>query len=310
MQPEFVDSLGRKWLGDRYFTGGRPFQAVVGDIIGVLDPTLYRVARVGTFRYDIPLPRGIYELHLLFAETVWGKGNRMHNGEATRSFRILCNGKPLLSRLDLIEQAGAADTPADRVFKDISPAVDGYLHLELQPIADEALLNGIEILPGTPGRLRPIRILAGGQSFTDRSGATWEGDSYFIGGQPITWVTPVKNTPDPEVYRNERWGRFSYAIPVAPDTHYNLTLKFAESYFGPSTRVGGGFGSRVFNVYCNGVSLLEDFDPFAAAGGENRAVDRVFHGVKPTAQAQILLSFLPAGNYASVRAIELIDEGR
>ena len=310
LHPEYVDSLGRKWLGDRYFTGGRPFQSVGGDIQGVLDPTLYRCARVGNFRYDIPLARGVYELHLLFAETVWGKGNRMYNGEATRMFRILVNHRPLLQDFDIITQAGAADTPADRYFKDVTPDADGSLHLEFQPVADEPLLNGIEVLPSTPGRLRPIRILAAGQSFTDRSQATWEGDRYFIGGQPKTWLVTVKNTPDPEVYRSERWGRFSYAIPVDPDSHYTITLKFAESYFGPDTRVGGGIGSRVFDVYCNGTTLLQHFDVFAAAAGQNRAVDRIFHGVKPTAQGQLLLSFIPAGNFASIRAIEVLDEGR
>lgn len=310
MHPEFVDSLGRKWLGDHYFSGGQPSESVGGDIIGVLDPTLYHTARLGNFRYDIPLQPGIYELRLLFAETVWGKGNRMYNGETTRTFHVLVNGATRLSFFDMLAQAGAADTPADRVLKDISPAADGYLHLEFRTISDQALLNGIEIVPGIPGKLRPFRILAGGQSFTDRSLRTWEADRYFIGGRPIAWLSLVKGTPDPEVYRNERWGRFSYAIPVAPNSHYTVGLRFAESHWGPSNPGGLGPLTRLFDVYCNGVALLRGFDVFKEAGGENQAVDKVFYGVQPTAQAQIVLSFVPVRDYATVRAIEVIDEGQ
>lgn len=310
MRPQFVDSLGRRWLGDCYFTGGQASESVGGDIFGVLDPTLYRTARRGDFRYDIPLKPGPYELHLLFAETSLAKGNRLYTGEAARLFHVDINGVRRLSSFDILGEAGATDTPADRHFKDITPAQDGRLHLQFTSVESVASLNGIEILPAAPGKLAPLRILAGGRSFYDRSGRLWEADRYFIGGRPLTKPTLVVGTSDPELYRNERWGHFSYSIPVAPIGHYTVILKFADTQYGPSNPGGGGVGSRIFDVYCNGVVLLRDFDVFKEAGGENRAVEKIFTGLKPNAQSHLLLSFVPVKGYASVRVIEVLDEGR
>ncbi len=73
------------------------------------------------------------------------------------------------------------------------------------------------------------------------------------------------------LYASERWGHFSYAVPVAPG-RYRVTLKFCEGHYGPGNTGVGGLGSRVFDVYCNGVALLRDFDIFKQAGGEGRPV--------------------------------------
>jgi len=63
-------------------------------------------------------------------------------------------------------------------------------------------------------------------------------------------------------------GTFNYAIPVAPG-RYRVTLKFAETY--PAQfRVR----ERIFDVYCNGLALLRNFDVYAEAGRSNRACDK------------------------------------
>lgn len=304
----FIDSLGRAWSADRYFTGGTASEMVGDDIHGVLDPVIYRTARRGDFRYDIPLKPGVYELRLLFAETVYGKGNRVYAGEASRVFHVSINGQRRLSSLDILADAGAPDVPADRVFKDISPAADGFLHLEFTSQNGRAQLNGIEILPGLPGKMRPIRILAGGRSYYDRTGQFWGADRYFIGGRPLTKPTVVQGTSDPELYSNERWGHFSYSIPVPAPGRYKVTLKFAETNFGKSNPGRTGVGSRVFDVFCNGLALLRNFDILKEAGSENMALDRVFRGLVPNAQGKLVLSFVPVKEYPSVRAIEVVDE--
>jgi hypothetical protein len=104
----------------------------------------------------------------------------------------------------------------------------------------------------------------------------------------------------------QRYGHFSYRLQVPPGK-YILRLLFAETFFGPSNRGQGGVGSRVFNVYCSGVALLRQFDVFKEAG-ENRALEKVFHGISANAQGRIELTFEPVTNYAMVQAIELIAE--
>lgn len=97
-------------------------------------------------------------------------------------------------------------------------------------------------------------------------------------------------------------------IPAA-EGRYRLTLRFAEIYCGRSNR-GGGVGSRVFDVYCNGQPLLRNFDIFKEAGRENFALDKVFHGLQRNAQGNLTISFVSLKDYPSVRAIEVVDESR
>jgi hypothetical protein len=108
----------------------------------------------------------------------------------------------------------------------------------------------------------------------------------------------------------ERYGNFSYTIPVVRPGHYTATLRFSESWFGAKKPAGGGPGERVFDVYCNGVVLLRNFDIFKEAGGEDRALDRVFGSLEPNAQGKLVFSFVPVKNYACVNAIEVVDDGR
>jgi hypothetical protein len=64
-----------------------------------------------------------------------------------------------------------------------------------------------------------------------------------------------------------------------PSTQYTVILYFAATWFTSPTS-NGGVGSRVFDVYCNGTTLLKNFDILREAGGvANRAVMRAFHHI-------------------------------
>ena len=117
----------------------------------------------------------------------------------------------------------------------------------------------------------------------------------------------MAGTRDPELYRAERFGNFTYTIPVVPG-RYRVTLKFAETWFGPGKPGGGGRDYRMFDVYANGVALLKNFDIYEEAGGPDRALDRTFRGITPNALGKIVLSFVPVKNYASVNAIEIAED--
>jgi hypothetical protein len=137
----------------------------------------------------------------------------------------------------------------------------------------------------------------------------WGADRYFRHGSTVARSEPVSNTPDPEIFAAERFGNFTYAIPAA-DGRYTVTLRFAETWFGFGKPGGGGVGSRVFDVYSNGIALLRNFDIFRAASGAQRAIEKTFRGVTPNAQGKIELSFVPVVNYACVNAIEVVDESK
>jgi hypothetical protein len=279
-----VDRAGNVWSGDRFFRGGSVFATPNHTIFGTPDPELFRQKREGDFSYDIPLRPGVYELHLYFAETLFGEDNTAGGGESSRVFKVLVNGKPLLWGFDALSDAGGSNTADEKVFKDISPAADGMLHLQFAGLVNNApFLNALEIVPGIPGKMRPVRIVARPRNYTDQRGQVWGADRYFNHGFAVPRSEPVSNTADPEMFRAERFGNFNYAIPVA-EGRYTVTLRFAETWFGPGKPGAGGAGSRIFDVYCNGIALLRHFDIFRTAGGAQRAVEKSFHGVTPNAQ--------------------------
>lgn len=306
---QYVDRAGHVWLGDRDFEGGTEGSPTQVYIARTVDPTLFRTLRLGDFGYNIPLRPGNYELRLYFSESTYGPDTIAGGGEGSRIFNVTENGKPLLTNFDVLSDAGGNDIADIKVFKDISPGPDGYLRLRFIRQSSDPFIDAIEIAPAARGVMNPIRITAQDDCFTDHAGQFWSADRYFMGGRLAVRKIPVSNTPDPGLFNGERYGNFTYAIPVA-EGKYKLTLEFAETYFGPHNIGGGGAGSRVFDVFCNGTALLRDLDIYKQAGAENRALVETFSGLRPNAQGKLLLHFVPVVNYASVNAIEVTDESR
>ena len=306
----FTDRCGKLWSADSYFSGGQTFRIQPRPILRALDPALFFTRREGNFRYDIPLKPGVYELRLYFAEVVYGENNVAGGGETSRMFGVMLNGKQLIDVLDVTSDAGGSNMGNVKVFKDIRAAEDGYLRLAFTSYErDKAFVNAIEILPGIPGKTHPVRIVPRETPLVDRAGRAWYPDRFFNGGQLVRRNEAVADTSEPELYGSERFGHFSYAIPVAQNGLYGVTLKFCEQFFGPGRPGKGGVGSRVFDLYCNGRTLLRRFDLIKEAG-PLRAVERTFHGLEPSAQGKLLLTFVPVTNYPLVNAIEVADESK
>jgi hypothetical protein len=312
----YTDRSGQKWAPDRFYSGGNVIVRPSERIFRTLDPDIYRHLRSGDFRYDIPLAPGAYELHLHFAETGLGDFiSAESSGEGQRLFRVYANGNRILGGFDVVADADGSNVADERVFRNISPAEDGFLHLSFSSLRSTAMLSGIEVLPASSGKVRPIRIRAGWASaWQDSAGQQWQSDSYFLGGNALVRTTnPAQESnsiaPEMALYASERWGHFSYAVPVA-EGRYRVTLKFCEGHYGKRNSGGGGLGSRVFDVYCNGVALLKDFDIMKEAGGEGRPIDRTFSTIRPNAQGKILISFVPVVGMACVNGIEVIEDAR
>jgi hypothetical protein len=304
-----VDHAGKLWSSDEWFTGGAAVKSDVQHIWRTQDQAFYRTSRQGAFRYDIPLRPGVYELRLHFAETVYGPESTGTGGEGSRIFDVKANGKPLLTRFDLVADAGASRTADVKVFPDIQPAADGKLHLEF---AGEdgvpAAISAIEILPGLRGRIRPVRILTRQSPYYSNDSHWWSPDVWFESGQLASYTAPVSGTDDPEMYDSERWGNFTYAIPVAPG-RYAVTLYFAARHGDwPFPAESANHPVRhVFNVFCNGKVLLQNFD-LASEARESDVVIRRFAGLAPNAQGKLLLSFVPVEGYATITGIEVLPQ--
>lgn len=300
-----TDVQGHTWMPDAYYSGGYSQAVAHGRAIACApDPNLIRTERAGRFSYAIPLGRGTYEVHLLFAETEYGPGNPLGGGESSRIIQVSVNGTPVLKSLDALAEAGAPNLVDERVFKDISPASDGKLHLDFIG-GPKAFLNAIEILPASPDKIRPIRIVAQQNPVTDPDGRIWSADEYFIGGRSVLRPGNIFDERDKCLYRGERYGHFAYRIPVAQGK-YRLTLHFAETWFGTPESHGPALDSRLFDVFANGVALMENFD-IAREAGRNRALTKIFDDLEPNPQGALSIEFDPVRNYAEVNAIEVVE---
>jgi hypothetical protein len=310
----YTDRNGQTWGADRYFTGGNTINRAAERVFRSLDPDLYRHIRTGDFRYDIPLAPGTnYDLHLHFAETGLSDFiSAESSGEGQRVFRIAVNGKALLDSFDVVADAAGANVSDERVFRNVQAAADGALHLAFSPLRGTAMVSAIELIPIEPTAPRTLRLRCGWPTrWTDSTGQDWRADSYFLGGNALVRRTnpareSLSQVPDHSLYASERWGHFSYALPVS-DGRYRVTLKFCEGHLGPRNTGVGGVGGRVFDVHCNGVMLLRDFDIVREAGGEGRPLDRVFPGIKPNNQGKILLTFVPNVGMACINGIEISE---
>lgn len=298
---DVIDSAGVRWTPDRYFAGGGQWSRDSGFVRRTSRPFLYANWRTGEFGYDIPLAPGSYELRLFFVSP-FQPGN-----EKLSSFNISLAGKPLITAYDVSMSANGSDVADEQVFRDIVPGEDGFLRLWFTNHVGSPMLNGLELTPGTPGKLKPVRIITQPTSFVDHQGRRWRADDYYQDGFTSTERRNVSGTEDPELFGAERFGHFSYAIPVDRRGRYTVVLHFAEFYHGPRLPGGGGVGSRRFNVFCNGQTLLRDYDIYKEAGSL-RVVTKTFPHVEPSAQGKINLMFEPVVNNATVSGIEVLDE--
>jgi hypothetical protein len=298
--PPQTDSEGQVWSADEHVHGGGPWRRADTAIARTSDPFIFQFWRAGDSSYDIPLQPGVYELHLYFIAS-------SPSSDSNRSFTVRINGILVLSGFDIDSDAMGEDVADERVFRDLSPASDGSLHIGFASESGAPQISAIEILPGTPHKQRPIRLVTQRAPYTDHNGQLWHSDNYYMNGHFSDQRHEVDGSPDPELFSTERYGHFSYAIPVDTRDRYTLILHFVEFYFGGQN--GGGAGSRVFRVMCNGETLLDDFDIYKEAGSLH-PLTRNFYHLKPSAQGKLNITFEPIRNNATVSGIEVLDESQ
>jgi hypothetical protein len=307
----FVDRFGHTWTGDAYFSGGTAVETRLRTLHFTSVPEIYAYRREGEFSYDIPVPPGNYELRLHFVEPIFGMDKLAGGGETSRLFNVDLNGERVLTSFDIVADAFGDDCADIKVFRDVRPASDGKVHLRFTAGQHESpILSALELVPSHPGRMNPVRIVASDRGFYDGQGNLWQADNYVLGGRTVRRSPVELPGVDGNLFASERYGNFSYMVPVAVGGKYRVRLHFCERWFGPNTHAGGGKGSRVFDVTANGRALLTAFDIFEQAGATDIPIVKEFAGIEANAQGKLILQFIPRENYALINAIEVIDDGK
>ena len=129
-------------------------------------------------------------------------------------------------------------------------------------------------------------------------------DVDFVGGSTSASTAAVDTSavtnPAPmAVYQTRRFGNFTYTLPgFGPGSPQTVRLHFSENFWTAA-------GQRVFNVSINGTQVLTNFDIFAAAGAQNKAVIREF-AVNADSGGRYVIQFTSVVNNASVSGIEIV----
>jgi hypothetical protein len=137
-------------------------------------------------------------------------------------------------------------------------------------------------------------VNSGGPRYISRAGVTYLADIYYSGGLLGSTSFSISGTSDPTLYVTERYGNFSYNIPLA-NGKYDVTLKFVEFYFSRT-------GRRVFDVAIGGTVVISNLDVYAVAG-KNVAYDVVVPAI--VTNGVLNISFISKIDLAKVSAIKV-----
>jgi len=262
-----------------------------------------RVARSGRggadFTYRIPVPPGVYDVRLVFAEPKYA-----HHGE--RPIHVEVNGQRVLTDFDIV-RAGSGHPAAELAFPYVVPGADGCIRLRFlggvryDGKRAKAIVQAVEVLPA----FRPtVRVNCGGDRlFVDWNGDVWRADSATTGTtlqspRPVAQAAPTLF--DQPLYQTARTGRrLQYRFSLPPGL-YTVHLKFAELWLAPGERRG-------MRVEINGRAVLEDFDPAEAAGRPEMAADMRFERIAPDAAGRIVVRLLAKGkHHAILQGLEIL----
>ncbi len=154
-----------------------------------------------------------------------------------------------------------------------------------------------------------VRVSGGNPAnVTDCSNNVWVQDqAYSVGsfgyvggttGAVSAAISGLCSTAQP-LYGRERYstnaGGFYYEFDC-PEGVYETTMLEAETYW-------SGAGKRVFNAFIQGKQVLTNFDIYAAAGGMDIPLSRVFTNSVTNSQLQVL--FTPIADNARISGLQV-----
>jgi len=272
----YTDHSGIRWEPQPACEGGESLPSTGLTFSGTEDSYIYDGGIRGIVRCIFHARPGLYELQLHFAEP--------GNLEPAHRIVSLAVNAGATQSVDVVDRAGADRAATTFTIPGIRPENDGTIHLDFT--SEVSPVNAIEILPAPTVQPLPLRIVASSTPYKDDTGNFWLSDRYFRGGrhgQP----PDQEHRPSLGLYASDRVGTFQYSLPAPTGSKYRVTLYFREPWFGQENGAPGGVGSRIFNVYCNGQSVLQNFDILAE--GHGQSVTKTFDDVSPTAQGDIAM---------------------
>jgi hypothetical protein len=142
-----------------------------------------------------------------------------------------------------------------------------------------------------------LALNAGGAEYLSTTGIQYLADAssgYVSGGNTYSTTSAIANTADDVLYQSERYGNFSYAIPLN-NGFLDVVLKFAEIYQDVS-------GARIFQVEIEGQQVINNLDLFLRTG-KNKAYDVV--NLVELTDGVLNIKFINVADNAKLSALEI-----
>jgi hypothetical protein len=284
----YTDLLGQAWLADIGYLQGSTY-STTATIAYTSDPALYQDVRYsasGPLTYQFAVSNGSYTVNLKFAELYCTSAGQ-------RVFDVSINGTRRTPNLDLFAVAGT-NQMTDLVYP--VTVSGGVIAITLTPVAGLPAINAIEIMQSPP--VTPIRVNAGGGTYTDALSQAWSADTGYQQGFPFSTSASISGTNDQTLYQTLRYslsGPLTYQFTVTSGNR-TIRLKFAELYYTSA-------GQRIFDVAINGITVTSHLDVFAAAGAANKALDLTYPVT--VSGGQVTITLTPVAGLPAINAIEI-----
>ena len=283
----YTDSLGKQWSANNGLSGGRSY-ANINEIAQTDNDLLYQSEYYGAdFDYAQSVANGNYDVTLHFAEIYFNDAGR-------RVFDVSAEDQLILDDFDIVSEAGGKDIALEKTF--VVGVNDGTLDLDFVAEVNNAKVSAVEIKPS----LIIARVNGGEDNedniYTDSLGNKWSGNMGLSGGRSSSRNNEIAQTDNDPLYQTEYYGAdFDYSKDVA-NGNYDVTLHFAETVFNDA-------GRRVFDVSAENQLILDDFDIYTEAGGQDIAIEKTF--TVGVSDGSIDLDFLAEVNNAKISAVEI-----
>ncbi|MCG7858049.1 T9SS type A sorting domain-containing protein [Flavihumibacter sediminis] len=211
-------------------------------------------------------------------------------GPSNISLSLANNSNPAL-----VTSASIADKKLNLSF---AASQAGYSVLTVVATDEDGNATSYDIIVNL---IRVTRINSGGGAI-NFNGQNWFADQFFTaGGSTYSVSQPINNTLNDLLYQSERWGNFSYNVPVINGI-YKVRLHFAEIFTFQNP------GQRIFNVNLeNGQAALLNYDIVARRGGRLLADTVEYNGITVT-DGFMTITLERLENNAKISGIEIISE--
>jgi hypothetical protein len=278
LSASLLDSFGKTWSADSFFTGGKAYANCIVNIDNVpqVDQLIYCQERnqplnLPDLVYVLPVPVAgqRYFIRMHFAEVF---GEVVESG--FRVFDVLINGETRLSDVDVLDMVGFGRAMAVTLPVDLAAGANPMIVLTFRRIRGNPKINGIEVYAQTlpeSARARAVFETGAGVSVSTSMTTVGSGGQATTTAQPET-VPPSSVVEDDALYRinvgSAEYGTDSSGRVWLPDTNFNGGVTRSACY-----KEISGAGELGF-VYCterrmpqgSGFDALEYLMPVPSVG--------------------------------------------